>query len=776
MRSLNRAAAVLLTLLVAASLMMGAPAAHAVRSAAASTQAALAITSVSPGVATPGQPVIVAGTVSAGSEPLPDPVVSAAVGSTDLDTTAAVVAWTDANSSPATRDADVTRPGALSAGQSRPFVLTIPENLLALTFSNANLPLQISVSSTPGGPPVATWRTTLSLVRTTPALPLSVTWLVPLTLPADSALFGPSTPARLEAWNRAIGPGSRIDSLLRALAAQPVTWVIDPVVIAPPGAADDNVPAPVTQQPVPPSPEPTSSPTTEKPDTSSTAPSSGSSSGQATSPTPTKSGSQAGSAPPTSQADQLPGATTPGDGAGTTPSNIAGLAATLRARLRDLPTNQSVLWTAHDDPDVSALASSGSRGRKILREEVGRTLPSDMRAVSSIDVAWPAAGVDSGLLRTITGTWSEVGKQPPAVVLPRDAVAGAGSVTTTAERSSAGTAGVLLYDQALSAIAGSAEGDPGLRAQQFLARTLAIYEEQPATSRSLAIAVPRSGAASAGQLAQIISTARKAPWLTDRTGSEAVRIAGSARPTTAASPRVAPTFPAARSTAVTPALLQDVQAQRVQLSGLNSLLVDSLDVILDRLTLINNLGSTRWRGHPSGVANASSYSASSLASILSKVNVVQSSVNFFTNRLELPITVTNRLNRDVHGVQVVFKPRAIILRVRRQPPPIPTIAANGGAIVRPQVVAAGSGTVPVDTVLQTSNRVLLGVPRETPSVQVNVQPTATWIYQVLGGLASLILIGGVIRSIRRGPRSNEPVASSSSPSTATASDEIIADE
>lgn len=757
----------LAALLAFGCLVIGVPTAAAVPHQATSVDPSLAITAVTPTVAAPKKPVTITGSLSSGSRTLAAPVLTASLGTTDLDTVSAVRSWNAGTLQASTRSRASTRPGSLNPGGVEQFTLTIPATALALSYSNANLPLSISLSDGAGGAPLQVWRTTLSFVRSAPSVPLHVTWLVPLMLPADSALFGPTGNDRTAAWARAIGPGSRIDVLLRALAGQPVTWVIDPAMIAPTAAADRNVPAARSTGSATSTPSPSSDATTS---TRNGASSGASSSGTSSSAGSTTSGSDSQTPSSGSSSSSTPGGGSGSDGADK-------LAAQLRARLAALPADQSVLWTPYDDPDLSALATSGARGRQLIREDVGRSLPSDMAAVSSTSVAWPASGVDAGVLGTITGSWTQAGRPTPVVILPKDATTDDGDTTGTAERSATGTSGLLLYDQGLSALVGTADGDAGVRAQQFLAQSLAVYEERPATARSLAIVVPRSAGATPTQLATIIATARTAPWLADRTGTEAVRAARSGVADTVRSERTAVTFPVPRTTAVTPASLNRIGAQRRQLSGLNSLLVNSGDVISDRLRLIDNLGSARWRGYTLGATHSAQYSAGALTSLLSLVSVSTSPVNFFTDRGALAINVVNKLNRPVRGVRVVLQPRAIQLKVRQQAAPI-SLAAGGLGIVRPEVAAAGSGSVPVDAVIETANGVALGAPRgTTANLQVNVRPTATWIYWVLGAVAGLILIGGMVRSIRRGPRVDQDVAprpGSAPPRAATPGDAIVA--
>ena len=67
------------------------------------------------------------------------------------------------------------------------------------------------------------------------------------------------------------------------------------------------------------------------------------------------------------------------------------------------------------------------------------------------------------------------------------------------------------------------------------------------------------------------------------------------------------------------------------------------------------------------------------------------------------------------------------------------------SLMVPSLIAAG--LVKVDAVLTTQNGTPLG---QDSKVTIRVQPPATWIYWVLGGLAGIVLVLGTLRSLRRG--------------------------
>ena len=70
-----------------------------------------------------------------------------------------------------------------------------------------------------------------------------------------------------------------------------------------------------------------------------------------------------------------------------------------------------------------------------------------------------------------------------------------------------------------------------------------------------------------------------------------------------------------------------------------------------------------------------------------------------------------------------------------------------------QVTATASGRVTIVATLRSPNDTILGSPTE---VALRVQPTATWIFWVLGLVAGTIMVLGLIRGLRRGRRRAGP--------------------
>jgi hypothetical protein len=156
--------------------------------------------------------------------------------------------------------------------------------------------------------------------------------------------------------------------------------------------------------------------------------------------------------------------------------------------------------------------------------------------------------------------------------------------------------------------------------------------------------------------------------------------------------------------------------------------------------------SVRWRDHPEGLRALDSATKAALGAVTRNVRVAPSSVNFFADRGFLQVTLVNDLAVPIHDVHLTLTPAQPRLRIEQQPGPL-KVGANSRLNVRLQVTSIAAGLVGVEAALKTPNGTSLG---KTARVNVHVQPPGTWIYWGLGGLAGLVLLLGMYRSLRRG--------------------------
>ncbi|PWJ26980.1 hypothetical protein ATK17_3163 [Branchiibius hedensis] len=701
------------------------------------TAGALTIGSVSPQISDGSSDVTITGTVTNQSTDAMTPVITIGLGSRSLDTTTRLADWQSGDTTYLTNSVATTTLSQLAPSRRANWSVKIPKSALPQGSSYASLPLMVSVS-TVGGPVLRSVRSSLQVVTASSVTPsLAVTWVVPLTLPADPALFGPSGDARTAAWQKAIGSGSAIDQLLTSLAGQPVTWLVDPRIVTEPVAQDDNLPAATT------SPTGTASPTATAPGTSA-----------ATTTNPT------GGATPT------PTDTT----AAPTDDPIETEMTALRERLASVTAEgqQKVWWTPLDDPDLSGLLASGDQN--VLKRALSPGLPEDLRAISDTVVAAPAEAQTDRQLTQLASTWRAARGSAPVVIQPNRVVTDTGLVTTATRRAT-GTAGLLLYDETLSSLLSTADpSGEGAASAHLLAYTLALYLQGPSNQRSIAALVPRQLTLQPAVLAARLIATRAAAWTADHTGQQtATDLATGPVAQVRQTPSEGTPYPTPGRTGITAILLEGVEQQRRRLTGFGTILVDATNDIAARTAALDTTFSTRWRADVPSAAESLHLASTATSGLLARVAVSPGNVNFFADSGQLSVTVTSTLTRAVEGVHLTLTPRRAILQVE-DPTHTLDLGVAGRATTRFHVQALAQGQVPVDATLSTPGGLVLGSPDgQTTQVQVDVRPTASWIFWVLGSLGGIVFVVGLIRAVRRGPRTAEQL----DPSARTPSDAVV---
>ncbi|NNG38452.1 hypothetical protein HJ588_04075 [Flexivirga sp. ID2601S] len=744
-----------------------------------STSADIRLAANDPVVAARNSPVTVSGSITnTGGSDIQQPVVRVSLADQLLDTHAEVDAWSEGRSRIATAQVASGQPAAIAAGQTVTFSVTIPAERLRFSYGLASLPMTVAVTddaAQSGSAVRGTTRTTLEFRNGAVTAPLQVSVVVPLTLPADPALYGPSGGDRVAAWRRAIGPDSRIQQTLDAFAGLPVTWAIDPEVVDPPVGADDNVPAATTappSTPTPNTPAPSASssaapsatesprPTSSGAATSTGPAASDSSNASGSSGSPSSSGSSSSSSPSSASSSSAPPAST---------DSVDGLVAGLKQRLTGLDSAQSVWWLPWDDPDLGALRTAGSAGQALATRDLSRGILTDLRGVSTQRVLAPVGTVPGAAVTAAARKLSGTDKAAPIALLPSRALPVRDQPSATARV--AGTSGVLAYDESLSATFGTPSSSAGQQANLLLAELMATYQQSPGTARSLALLAPRTGGADPQVLAAQVRAMNAAPWVNLRTGSDTTTALRSAPVTTLlGTPRPGPPYPRPEAPAATAALLDGLPDARRRLTALQSILVDSNALMDDRRRALDVIGSTRWRGNASAATSVADRGDMAVTALLDKVSVRDSTINFFANSGDVTVTVINDLNRAVHDVTLTLQPRKYQLKVE-SPSTTVQIRANSRGAAKFGIKAVGSGNVPIDVLLSTPQGTTLPSSDAPAELTVNVRPTSGWIMWVLGALAVLVLIFGLRRALRRGPRT----ASAPAPAGSPARDDAIVD-
>ena len=692
--------------------------------------ATVTLASVSPEVAVPRAPITVSGTVrNAGSVPIDAPIVRALIGDQGLTSRAAVSDWsTPAGGQFVAEVARIALGPSLAPNAVAAFTLIVPATAISHRESFAVLPVSIDVVGTTSdaasqGVVLGSQHTFLpSLSANKEYEPLSIAWLVPLTLDPDPALFGADGGARTAAWTKAIGTGSRLGRVMAGTDSTQVTWAIDPAILGPPrepGAPDFS--------------------TTPVPRTSAT-------------PVPTQGG----------------------DG-GTDP--VAEATTALANRIR-MAAPRHPLWSLpYADPDLAALLplASGNRALKALISRPS-TLDAAVGGSTRTGIAWPVDGtLTTARENQLRLAYSSSGLD--AAVISASTRTTRSGYTDDASRKSTGGLPLLAYDQGLSRTFAqtSAIASGAITTQLFLADSLALLGERPGTRRrSVLVAAPRTFAGDPSVLSSFFAAIAKAPWLTPTTTDQLLAAAGTAAPDLPAvgtdvtpSPSPSPTTSPAPpdpldpgTSPLTQARLLDISRTTLAIDGVASIRDDTQSFLVRWTDAQEQVLSSRWRGHGRGITAINAATQAAINAVSSGVHVVPSSVNFFADRGTLQITVVNDLAVPVHDVHLTLNPGQPRLRIDQQAGPL-RIGADSRTNVRLNVTAIAAGLVPIQAVLTTSNGTPLG---QNANVNVRVQPTSTWIYWVLVGLASIILVLGVYRSLRRGTtRASRPLGPETSP-------------
>jgi hypothetical protein len=602
-------------------------------------------------------------------------------------------------------------PGAVAA-----FTITIPANAINHDQAFDVLPVRVeAVATTPDGSratgDVNTYLPALATIKA--FQPLSVAWLVPLTLDPDPALQGMASSTRTAAWAKAIGPGSRLDRLIQGTENANVTWAIDPAILGPSlsSAAVDA--------------------------------------------------SAAQAVPPASQS-LAPGSVS-------APDPVTAMTTALAQKLKAAaPLN--TLWSLpYGDPDLAALLPLAS-GDQSLTAFI--THPSTLDVAvgrARADIAWPVTG-------TLTPqTQAELRRAFASPGLTA-AVTSASTLTSrngsTSEASRKSTSGLplLAYDDSLSRTVAqtSSKANGTITIQRFLADSMALLGEQPGTTnRSVLIAEPRTFNGDPAVLQSLFAAVAKAPWLVPATTGQLL----------AASEKLAPEASNVATTGTSGAAISHAANSPDPLSpGASPLTSDQVGSIPDTMSSISGIASmlgdgpafastwtdtqvqelsARWRNHPEGITALNAATSAAINTVSGSVRVAPSSVNFFADRGVLQVTVVNDLGVPIHDVHLTLTPAQPRLRIDRQPGPL-KIGANARANVPLQVTSIAAGLVKVEATLTTQNGTPLG---HNATVNVRVQPPGSWVYWILGGMAFVVLVLGTHRSLRRGStRASDPDA------------------
>ncbi|WP_182171879.1 DUF6049 family protein [Flaviflexus equikiangi] len=306
-----------------------------------------------------------------------------------------------------------------------------------------------------------------------------------------------------------------------------------------------------------------------------------------------------------------------------------------------------------------------------------------------------------------------------------------------------GTEAVLVDDELSALLAGESELTELDRRQTLLALTAVHYRERPNDHRPLVLSLPRGDdlAVTVSDVNAMLDVLDDTSWLAGVTLSDIEEL---------------PFDPFAR---------EDLSSGRSDTSALTPALIDSLTTAGDAIVAIGDLtshpllfedaasttyriaGSWSWTAGPGELSNRVG-SVQALSGSLTSALKVQSSstINLISQASEFPVHITSTLPLPIEvEVDVVSEDRRLQFEVVTT-----TLQPNTTTTIGIPVKAVGSGNVRTQVDIVGPDGSVLGT-----GAEIDIRVRADWENvgtAILAGLVLLVLIIGVIRSARRGTR------------------------
>ena len=699
-------------------------------------QVTVSVDSLAPEVITAGQDLTISGTIANGTDKALEGLSLTAQmqDSTEMAVTG-MESWLAAERDSAMREVYSGDFGeSITPGEVKPFSLTINADDLPLDEEAQWGPRGVEVSVSQGRSSVAQDRTLLVWDTGGAGSRSHVTALVPVTASADDLELlttgaEPPTDAALADLRK------RIASLL-SLAGDGVVLAVDPALLDALGVNEDTLAA------AKPSPEPSASPSAVG-EESPAATTSSTPSAPATDPSPTGS-----SAPSTPSATASP--TAPGSQPGKT---LPGQALT-KALLEALDAGDVVAlpWA---DADVAALAHQEETDLLAdvqKRAEDSRT--AEIGAPTSL--TWLAGSLDAATLAALPDSTQTIVTTPGDLPVEEDLT------YTPSEVTSVGSRTVLTPDKNLSDTLGgtlttdeSSTDLSNLDTIQLLRGETAIITRQaPAISRSIVITLDRADAASIDPktLDTRLKALREASWTTPQNLQALSTEAGAQQDDATKTHRADIPDRVIGDQEVSATDLAAARATWDYLTSVTSILPDPQAAIGSASEVVVRTASAVWRSDPERRTVMTDSARERGTAVTSKLTAVPSrTINLIASEANLPVRITSSLNQDATVVVRLLSGSA---RLQTVEDITLTVPASGQTTATVPVKAVGSGDVNLTIMLLAADGTAVGAPQT-----IHMRVHADWESRgtrVMGAGLVVLLVGGIVRTVRRGRRTAAP--------------------
>ncbi|MEU5107178.1 DUF6049 family protein [Streptomyces sp. NPDC021354] len=442
------------------------------------------------------------------------------------------------------------------------------------------------------------------------------------------------------------------------------------------------------------------------------------------------------------------------------------------AALKGAVRGQDVVALPYADPDLASLARGGRGGDALAgllrrasragKQVVDRELSTDSRA----DVAWPAGGaVDGGIAgyaeRLGLGTVLATGSTVAGLRRSSGALVTAGATDDRAvalgERLTA-----LTYDSTIaSLLARNRQGAPqaaaagaplrlGLR-QRLLAESLTAVRELPYAPRALVVVPPRRMSAGAVRaLAEAVSEGRDAGWL------EPSRLEVAVHDPEPGQLREPTSYPVALRASELPARSLGAVARDLErLRALSKVLSDPGRTTAAAHAAMARAVSMSWRGDPAGARSYRRGVSRYLSASIDSVRLVpKTTVTVAGQSAIIPVTVDNGLQQDLTGVEL----RVVSSRPERLDTVDRAVGVRASRAVsrtvRVRVRAHANGPVRLTARLYTSSD---GRPWGRPiTFMAEVRSVPSGAVAFVAGGVGLMVLAAAVRLRRARGRGGEP--------------------
>lgn len=698
-------------------------------------RAIITLTRVSPTVLDGRGDVRIAGTVTAPtSGPLVGNRIDVVLGAAPLTVRDDLERWAKGAGHANGRVVATGTTPEVAAGQSVPFSIDVAESEVATGAAFAALPISLEAYQRGGTTPAGVTRTFLAWNSRIEFEPLQIAMAVPVTLDPELELFSRDEPVRQDAWERTIGPGSRVDRIIEGTKGSDVTLAVDPSVLV-------------------------SGPDELAPTTGSGGPAATGATGV---PSATGSTARPGGTPATGRTDSAPAPSTPPStppSASTRPPTAApptadDVTSPLVDRLVSNLRGRNLWALPYADADVAATADVDP-DNPVVRDLVARSTSLGERLGEPVrgDIAWPADGLlPNGREQDLRSLFvTSAPKKPAAILVNQRAITAPSPFTPTARRVATKGTRLLGYDERLSSLLPTRTTPSATQTtQRFLAETLILLGELPGRPRSVLVAAPRDYDPDPEALRAFLrATSEGVAWLDGVEADALATDSGADRALRQQQPTSAPN-PAAPAPTLTEFRLRQLAAQRDTLDRVTTVLRDGAEFERAYGELLDELASTRWRYRPSSWSALRDSVSADVRNATSAIRVVprRGQINFLAERGNLRITVENGLNYAVEDLRLVVAPTSPRLQVVEQPGPI-SISAGPGALrnVNVPVHAVAAGRADVIAYLTTADGTRIGSEARIP---VTTNPLDSTFYWIGGVLAGLVLLAGLVRTLLKG--------------------------